>query len=873
MKQTGRRLLLLLLLLLFVLPGVAAAQSAHEHNFVLETETPATCTEDGARVSRCACGESKTEILPALGHAYSSTWTVDREPTCHEPGQKSRHCQRCEAVTDLLTIKKTNHTFTITTVEPTCTTPGYRHLVCTICGDEMTDSIVPALGHDPDLWVIEREAGCETEGLRSRSCKRCGEKLESLPIAKTGHAYLDTVVAPTCTEQGYTLHVCRVCGAETKDHFVKATGHTFLDDGVVTLEPTCTDKGERRQVCSVCGQTQTKAIPALGHQYATTPTVDRAPTCTAKGEQSYHCVRCSARKDVTALERIDHSPQVLDLEPTCTKAGTNGRIVCRVCGKQIDAGTSVPALGHNFIQTAVQKEPTCTAQGSATMTCTRCGNAKTQTLDALGHLYETAFTVDVPPTCTAQGEQSRHCLRCGKRTDVTAVEKTEHQPVYDVVVAPTCTEPGKSSGAHCGVCGKVLESTGVIPPTGHDLVATEIDIEPSCTVPGHAMGCCKVCGAQQEMTLPALGHSFQSDWTIDKQPTCTAQGEQSHHCSRCGKRKDVFPLERVPHTVVTDGEKKATCTADGKTEGSHCSVCGKVLQAQTTIKAPGHKLKTVRTPATLKKNGKVVQTCLRCGKTISKEKILRVKSCTLSKKRFAYDGKRKTPTVTVRDSKGNLLKEKRDYTLRYDKGRKQFGAYTVTVVFRRNYTGEKTLRFQIVPRKPVGLDAAQTSTSITLSWEKVKGATGYAVYELVGKQRKKLCTTDKLYVRLKNRASGQKYRFVVRALRKTANGTLYSDDSAEKLTATKAAPVELSVSRSGQSAVLRWNNAGKCEYEIWSAPKKNGRFVCIGTTKKTTFTAGPYPRGTRVCFKVKACVRSDTGTLSTQISDIRQIWL
>ncbi|MBQ4366159.1 MAG: hypothetical protein II804_07845 [Clostridia bacterium] len=872
MKRAGA--CLIWLLLVCALPGFAAAQDTHEHQFVIETETPASCLEEGARVSRCACGETKTEVLPALGHDFALTWTVDREPTCHQTGLKSRHCTRCDAVTDLLSIRQTNHDFTVVTVEPTCTTPGCRHLTCKICGDEMTDNVTPALGHDPGLWVVEREAGCETEGLRSRSCKRCGEPMESLPIAPTGHAWRDTVTPPTCTEQGYTLHVCRACGAEKKDRFVKATGHTFADDGLVTKEPTCTEKGERRLICTVCGQPQTKAIPALGHQYSAVPTVDRAPTCTAKGEQSFHCLRCGARRDVTPLERTEHSPQLSDVAPTCTKAGAAGRLVCCVCGKQLDPGTVVPAYGHNYIRTGVEKQPTCTAQGSETLTCTRCGSAKTQALPALGHQYAESFTVDRPSTCTAQGEQSRHCLRCGKRTDVTAVPKAPHQAAYDVVTPPTCTKAGKSSGAHCAVCGKVLADAGTIPPTGHDPVATEIYSRPTCTAAGRALGCCRTCGAQQEMTLPPLGHSFESDWTIDKQPTCTAKGEQSHHCLRCGKRTDVTPLERTPHTVVTDRAKKATCTRDGRTEGCRCSVCGKVLQAQTVIKAPGHKLKTTRTPATTKQNGKLVKTCLRCGKVVSKEKIPRVKSCALSKTRFAYDGKRKTPAVEIRDKKGALLREKRDYTLRYEKGRKQFGVWSVTVVFRRNYSGEKTLRFQIVPRRPVGLDAAQTPTSVTLSWEKVKGATGYAVYERIGRQYKKLCETEGLFVRLKNRASGQRCRFAVCALRALPDGrVLRSDPSAEKLTATKPAPLTLSVSRSAGCAVLRWNNAGDCEYEIWCAPKKNGRFLCIGTTRGTSFTAGPYPRGTRACFKVKACVRSDTGTLSTQISDVRQIWL
>ena len=858
------------LLLLFL--TALAAFGAHTHVFVLETKVEPTCTAQGATVYACACGERKTEVTEPLGHDYELDWTVDREPTCHEPGLKTRHCTRCDAVTDLLSIKTTNHSFTITTVEPTCTSSGCRHLVCDICGDEMDDTFTPALGHEPDLWVVEKEATCETEGLRSRSCKRCGVKLETVPIAKSGHAFRDSTVEPTCTEQGYVLHTCLLCGTEKKDHFVKANGHQFPEEGLTIQEATCTQKGEQMVSCFVCGAQETRVVPALGHDYSVVPTVDRAPSCTAKGEQSYHCLRCGARREVTALDRVAHTPKKEDIAPTCTKAGTSGQTICAVCGKTIEEGKMVPALGHDYVQTAVYTEATCTTKGSAMVTCTRCGNAKTQSEPALGHSFDLQWVVDQPATCTSKGEQSHHCTRCGKRADVTPIDRLPHQKVYDVVVAPTCTEPGKSSGAHCGMCGKELEKAGVIPATGHDFETTAVEVQPTCTIAGAGLGRCKACGKEQTITLPALGHDFQAEWTVDKKPTCTAQGEQSHHCSRCGKRQDVTTLARVPHTVVTDKAKKATCTRDGKTEGSHCSVCGKVLQAQTTVKAPGHKLKTVRTPATIQANGKLVKTCKRCGKTVQKEKIYRVKTCALLQTRFAFDGKQKTPGVIVKDVKGNLLKAKRDYKLTLEKGRKRIGIYTATLTFRKNYTGEKTLRFQIVPRCPVGLDAAQSATSITLSWQKVNGADSYAVYELVGKKRQKLCETEQLFVRLKNRASGQRYTFTVAALKKTKDGVLRSDDSAPKLTATKPAPLVLSAAKSGQSAVLQWNNAGDCDYEIYYAPKKNGRFLCIGTTNKTSFTTGLYPRGSRACFKVKAVVRSDTGVLSTQISEIRQLW-
>lgn len=42
------------------------------------------------------------------------------------------------------------------------------------------------------------------------------------------------------------------------------------------------------------------------------------------------------------------------------------------------------------------------------------------------------------------------------------------------------------------------------------------------------------------------------------------------------------------HVAITDPAEEATCTAGGKTEGSHCGVCGDTIVAQEAIPASGH---------------------------------------------------------------------------------------------------------------------------------------------------------------------------------------------------------------------------------------------------------------------------------------------
>jgi methionyl-tRNA synthetase len=71
------------------------------------------------------------------------------------------------------------------------------------------------------------------------------------------------------------------------------------------------------------------------------------------------------------------------------------------------------------------------------------------------------------------------------------------------------------------------------------------------------------------------------------------------------------------HTVVTDKGVAATCKSTGLTEGSHCSVCDKVLVAQTVIpKNDNHSVVTDKAvAATCKNTGRTEGShCSRCGK-------------------------------------------------------------------------------------------------------------------------------------------------------------------------------------------------------------------------------------------------------------------
>ena len=80
-------------------------------------------------------------------------------------------------------------------------------------------------------------------------------------------------------------------------------------------------------------------------------------------------------------------------------------------------------------------------------------------------------------------------------------------------------------------------------------------------------------------------HAF-SEWESVSAPTCTAFGLEKRACE-CG-HIEYNTVDAVAHTPVADAAVDATCSANGKRAGSHCSVCGTVIEAQTETDKLAH---------------------------------------------------------------------------------------------------------------------------------------------------------------------------------------------------------------------------------------------------------------------------------------------
>ena len=349
---------------------------------------------------------------------------------------------------------------------------------------------------------------------------------------------------------------------------------------------------------------------------------------------------------------------------------------------------------HTYGSAVITKQPTCTSEGTKTKTCTQCGATVTETIAKLSHSYTTTV---VAPTCTTDGYTLHKCSVCGTSYKDSTTKATGHSYGNSVVTKqPTCTAEGTKTKT-CTKCNATVTET--IAKTSHKYADTVV--APTCTADGYTLHKCSVCGTSyKDSTTKATGHSYGNS-VVTKQPTCTAEGTAIKTCTKC----NVTITEKLPakgHTAVTDKGYPATCTTAGKTDGSHCSVCNTVIKAQTVINATGHKSSgwIVDKAASIGVKGSKHKECTVCKKVLETAEIpalsrisISKASVTLSTSTYAYDGKAKKPSVTVKLN-GKTLKNGTDYTVSYSNNTK-VGTAKVTITGKGNYTGSVSKTYSI----------------------------------------------------------------------------------------------------------------------------------------------------------------------------------
>ena len=300
-------------------------------------------------------------------------------------------------------------------------------------------------------------------------------------------------------------------------------------------------------------------------------------------------------------------------------------------------------------------------------------------------------------------------------------EEHTHNLTLVAAKAATCTTAGNSAYYTCDGCDKwFADATG----------SEEITDKPS-------------------VKIPAPGHTAGTEWKSD-------DTNHWHECSRCHDKKDEAAhdygsdnvcdtcgyYKTVPHThnLTLVAAKAATCTEGGKEAYYKCEGCGKFyedvlgtkeitdLASWGNIAKIAHTTKQTVTKATPTANGKIVNYCSVCKKTLSTTVIPKASSIKLKATSLTYNGKVRTPKVIVKDRTGKTLVKNTNYTVSYAKGRKYVGKYAVKITFKGKYSGTKTLYFTIKPKATSISSLKAGSKKFTVKWKKqATQTTGYQV--------------------------------------------------------------------------------------------------------------------------------------------------
>ena len=263
-------------------------------------------------------------------------------------------------------------------------------------------------------------------------------------------------------------------------------------------------------------------------------------------------------------------------------------------------------------------------------------------------------------------------------------EAGKHRLSKVEAVAATCTTAGNCEYYVCDTCGRLFADA----EGGKEIT-------------------------ENQTVVKATGHHIVKTSTA---ATCEHTGLKSHYeCTHChkmytsaagtkelaSKQKKKLVIKKKAHSykkkVVSDKYLKSKATCTKKATYYYSCKCGrKGKKTFTAGKALGHSYAVTVKPATVKNNGSIVKQCTRCKKKAKTTKIYKASKVSIAKKyqTVAYKGgNAETTTVTVKNSRNKTI-SKSYYDLSFDNNY-ETGVGTVTVTFKGNYSGTKTLTYKI----------------------------------------------------------------------------------------------------------------------------------------------------------------------------------
>lgn len=416
------------------------------------------------------------------------------------------------------------------------------------------------------------------------------------------HAYVDFVIAPTCTEKGYTSHKC-ACGDEKKDNYVEAKGH-ISSDWIIDKVASEAEEGSKHKECLVCKATlETEKIDKVeaGHTHEYTTTVVE-PTCTEKGytlhkcscgdeyidnytEAKGHSYSTEWSKDDTyhwKTATCEHTNEVKDkavhkyVKGVCVCGKKEGELIpVYTCEMTIDGETGV-FMFYEAGVVGTMSEGELSIEDRELFYWVKEDNLILIKVDVEHRLLVMPFSINENGTTLSPyfGE------------DKTPLYTLDHlfddndQGIFKFFDNGKCLVVEYYNGklmmwcyfdyvkegnelivADLGVNGKFnINPDGTISIEVHVHDFVETVVEPTCTEQGYTLHKC-ACGTEyKDNYVDPLWHSF-TNYVSDDNATCISHGTKTAKCDRCDETD-----------TITDYESPMI---DHVYENGVCKVCGK----------------------------------------------------------------------------------------------------------------------------------------------------------------------------------------------------------------------------------------------------------------------------------------------------------
>lgn len=505
----------------------------------------------------------------------------------------------------------------------------------------------------------------------------------------------------TCTENGVIEHYeCIYCGKLFEDPdgqieiseeniLIPSKGHLEVVDEAIPA--TCTETGlTEGSHCSSCGEVfvAQEVIPATGHTIVEDKPV--AATCLTPGlSQGTHCSICG--EIILAQEAIPATGHTIEedkpVAATCITPGLSQGAHCSVCGEIISAQEEIMTLGHTFSEWKTIKAATLTSEGEQERECERCGFTERQVIPELT-VKSITPSIDLSQAeFTYNGNVQKPSITVRDGNNILSSDN------YDVSFDGNLTDVGSYI----------------------------INVELKGVYSGTATASYRITPRNITPAVTLSETSFVYNGKVQKPSVYVKDGEHTLSSENYTISFDREPVNRGTYKATIELKKNYTGSATTSFTIIAKSIAPTVALSKTSytyngkIQKPSVTVKdgtsildgsnyTVTYASGLKNAGMYkIEVKMKGNYSGSATKSFRIdaKNVTpqviLSTTTYTYDGKTKTPAVTVKIGEARL--EKTAYTISYANGRKNAGNYNVIVKLKGNYTGSKTVAFKIVSRK------------------------------------------------------------------------------------------------------------------------------------------------------------------------------